>query len=190
MTTDPVDDDAALLGRIAAREESALERFYRKHASAVYGFALRTVKNPVDASELLNEVMLEVWNKAASFAGRSSVRTWLLSITHHKAVDLVRRNARHDHDDESRIDTEAPERQTGSPLDLELACEDGAHVRVCLDGLASGHRQVVYLTFFEGRSYPEIATILGIPDGTVKTRMLHAKRRLLDCLRQFLPAGE
>jgi RNA polymerase sigma-70 factor (ECF subfamily) len=185
-----MDDDKALLEGIVARDESALERFYRKHSTTVYRFALRTLRNPVEASELLNEVMLEVWDKAGNYAGRASVRTWLLSITHHKAVDLVRRNARHDHEDEERIDVEAPQFHAGSLLDMEVSRESGGHVRTCVDALPHGHRQVVYLTFFEGCSYPEIAETLGVPQGTVKTRMLHARQKLLDCIQRLTGARE
>lgn len=181
-----MDDDKALLQGIIAGQESALEQFYRKYSGMVYNFALRTVKNPVDASEVMNEVMMEVWHKATGFTGKSSVKTWLFSITHHKSVDMVRRNVRHDHEDETHIDENSPDRM-GCSLEIgEIARENQGHVKLCLEELGQRHRQVVYLTFFEGSSYPEIARILSIPEGTVKTRMLHAKKLLLACLSRFL----
>lgn len=181
-----MDDDKSLLKGIIAGQESALERFYHRYSGTVYNFALRTVKNPVDASEVMNEVMLEVWNKASSFNNRSSIKTWLLSITHHKAVDLVRRNVRHDHEDESHIDYDASGHSC-SPLEMgEIMRQDRQHVKICLEKLGQGQRQVVYLTFFEGFSYPEIAATLSVPEGTVKTRMMHAKKLLLGCLKRFL----
>lgn len=179
-------DDLQLIEAIVGRQEAAMEQFYKRYSAAVYAFALKTLKNPVDANETLNEVMLEVWQRAATFERRSSVKTWLLSITHHRAVDRVRRNARHDHVDETHIDEQAPDQLSCSLLDIELASENAGHVRTCLDELKPGHRQVVHLTFFEGFSYPEIAQTLQIPDGTVKTRMLNAKKLLMACLSRFL----
>ncbi len=178
--------DEELLKQIASGDQVAMECFYKRHSGAVYGFALKTVKNPVDAGEVLNEVMMEVWKKGDSFSGGSSVKTWLLAIVHHKAVDHVRKSARHDHDDESSIDHDAGDNVTCSVLDLQLSAEDGRHVKTCLGELANGHRQVVYLTFYEGYSYPDIAGILDIPEGTVKTRMMTAKKLLLSCLSRFL----
>ncbi|MBV1789667.1 sigma-70 family RNA polymerase sigma factor [Marinobacterium sp. D7] len=182
-----MDEDKALLDAIIARQESALESFYRKYSGLVYSFALRTLKNPVDASEVMNEVMLEVWNRASSFAYKSSIKTWLLSITHHKAVDMVRRNVRHDHEDETEIDPESADQLSCSIEQGEISSENSGHIRYCMDGLGMAQRQVIYLTFFEGCSYPEIAATLDIPEGTVKTRMMHAKKLLLACLGRLIP---
>ncbi|MGD2118639.1 MAG: sigma-70 family RNA polymerase sigma factor [Chromatiales bacterium] len=178
-------EDRLLLEQIASGREAAMETFYRRYSNNVYGFAMKTLHNPVDAAEILNEVMLEVWKKASNYAGKSSVKTWLLSITHHKAVDLVRRNSRHDHEDETHID-ESAQGIAGSLLDGALADERGVFVRQCMEGLSQSHRQVVHLTFFEECSYPEIAETLDIPQGTVKTRMMHAKKKLFDCLKKML----
>jgi len=179
-------NDKELLDQIADHKESAMEVFYKKYSGIVYAFAFKTLHNPVDANEIVNEVMMEVWKKAHTFAGKSTIKTWLLSITHHKSVDLVRKNVRHDHEDESHIDEQSPDNISCSLLDLEVASENNAHVKTCVNELANGHRQVVHLTFFEGLSYPEISTILEIPQGTVKTRMLHAKKQLLACISRFL----
>lgn len=176
--------DETLLASIARGDEQAMETFYGRHSSAVYYFASKTLNNGADAAEVLNEVMMEVWRKADTFSGKSTVKTWLLSITHHKAVDTVRRKARHDATDEvpEQVDDE-------SQCSLELAqsgVEDKERVKRCLQELKEGHRQVVYLTFFEGVAYPDIAGILGIPPGTVKTRMMHAKNQLKACLARLL----
>lgn len=181
---DTTDSDEALLAAIAGGSEAAMEKFYRRHAGAVCQFALRTVQNSADAAEIMNEVMLEVWRKAASFAGQSKVRTWLFSVTHHKAVDAVRRKARHDHHDEVQEDSAFT--PACSLDDARAGAEDAQRVQRCLGELRDGHRQVVYLTFFEGLAYPEIAGILSIPEGTVKTRMMHAKKQLQACLARLL----
>lgn len=180
--------DQSLLEDIANENQAAMESFYKRHASAVYGFAMKTLQNPVDASEVVNEVMLEVWKKAASFEGKSAVKTWLLSITHHKSVDLIRRSQRHHHESDEHIDEKLNENPACSVLDGQLSAENAGHIKTCMNELQNGHRQVVYLTFFEGFSYPEIARTLEIPDGTVKTRMMHAKKALFACLNRFLNA--
>jgi len=176
------------LTAIAAGDQQAMAEFYRRHSSLVYRFATKTLHNGADAAEVMNEVMLEVWRKAGSFAGRSRVTTWLLGITHHKAVDSVRRKARHD----SQELEEDSETSLHCHVDLDevvAGARNARHVRRCLDELKSGHRQVVYLTFFEGMPYPEIATVLDIPAGTVKTRMMHAKKLLQGCLGRLVPGA-
>lgn len=179
--------DENLLQRIADGDQSAMERFYRRHSAAVYQFAMKTLHNGADAAEVLNEVMMEVWLKAQSFSGNARVSTWLLSITHHKAVDMVRRKSRHDGGQELQENT-----LVSSTCSLEMAqsgVENSRYVRRCMDELKSGHRQVVYLTFFEGYAYPEIAEVLQIPAGTVKTRMMHAKKLLMSCLTRLAGKG-
>lgn len=178
------DTDVQLLLRIAAGEQAALRQFYERFHGVVYQFSLRTLANGADAAEVLNEVMLEVWRRAASFEGQSLVRTWLLSITRNKSVDLLRRKRPGESFDDSHLDGEA---DGHCPLSAGLALQQqGEQVRQCLDKLKDSHRQVVYLTFFEELSYPQIAAIMGIPGGTVKTRMMHAKQQLLQCLRRLL----
>ncbi|WP_068828997.1 sigma-70 family RNA polymerase sigma factor [Pseudomonas sp. BMS12] len=177
--------DEQLLQRIAGGDQQALRQFYERFHGVVYQFSLRTLHNGADAAEVLNEVMLEVWRRAASFAGQSQVRTWLLSITRYKSIDLLRRKRPTELLDEASLEVEGAGESCPASLAIELG-QQGAQVRQCLDRLKEGHRQVVYLTFFEELSYPEIAEIMAIPNGTVKTRMLHAKQQLLQCLRRLL----
>ncbi|SIQ63110.1 sigma-70 family RNA polymerase sigma factor [Aquipseudomonas alcaligenes] len=179
------DTDAQLLQRIAGGDQRALRQFYERFHGVVYQFSLRTLHNGADAAEVLNEVMLEVWRRAATFAGQSQVRTWLLSITRYKSIDLLRRKRPSELLDEAALEDEAAGEACPAILAIELG-QQGAQVRQCLERLKDGHRQVVYLTFFEELSYPQIAEIMAIPNGTVKTRMLHAKQQLLQCLRRLL----
>ncbi|MEX1032600.1 MAG: sigma-70 family RNA polymerase sigma factor [Cellvibrionaceae bacterium] len=172
--------DLDLLTAIAKKDEQAMERFYNQYSGLVYQFAFKTLQNGPDAAEVMNEVMLEVWRKAASFKGSSKVKTWLLSVTHNKAVDAVRRNARHDGTEELDADAHtAPQCQLD---DAVATAQHAKFVQHCLQKLKLIHRQVVYLTFFEGLPYPEIAKVLNVPNGTVKTRMLHGKKLLQNCL--------
>jgi len=180
--------DAQLLQRMAAGEQSALRLFYDRFHSAVYQFSLRTVNNSADAADVLNAVMLEAWQRAGTFAGQSQVRTWLFSITRNKSVDLLRRKRPSELLDESTQETaDGDFCEYSAALELQ---QQGAQVRQCMDKLKDSHRQVVYLTFFEELAYPDIAEVMGIPLGTVKTRMLHAKQQLLQCLRRLLSKDE
>lgn len=174
------EDLRLLLERIASGDESALERFYQGQAGQVYRFLQARLRDASAASELLNEVMMEVWRTANRFEGRSQVRTWLLSIAHHKMVDHLRRSCRHAGDelDESLADDETP----GADR-LVNALQEGFLLRRCLDRLSDVQRLVVHLAFFEDLSYPEIAEIVDCPVGTVKTRMFHAKRAIKHCLQ-------
>jgi len=190
MSTEAERAEAAargLLGDIAAGNQRALEAFYRDYHGAVYQFALRLTRNPADAAELVNESMLEVWKAASTFRGGSRVRTWLLSIVNHRAVDLLRRKQRHggavELDDELVDDGACP------IPDVLAGAQNARHVRACIDRLPERQRQVVHLTFFEQLAYPEIAQVLDVPAGTVKTRMMHAKAKLMHCLAGFFGRG-
>ena len=175
-------DDGELLRRIATGSESALSEFYRRYQSRVYSFALQRLGNQADAAEVLNEVMLEVWRGSRNFEGRAKATTWLLGIAHHKSIDLLRKRGRHQTDSlVSEIEDARPDPGPAAVAGVE----NSRQVRVCMDELPGAQRHVVYLTFFEDLSYPEIARILEIPEGTVKTRMFHARKLLYRCLERL-----
>lgn len=167
-----------LLTRIAGGDQAALLAFYETFHARVYAFALKRLNNAADAADVLNEVMLEVWRRAAGFEGRSKASTWVLGIAHHKVIDILRRRRTNlvddDIDDVPSDDANAMETLAGA--------NDATMVRRCLELLSDAHRLVVHLAFFDDLSYPEIAEIANCPLGTVKTRMHHAKRQLKRCL--------
>jgi len=177
------DDYTTLLRNIAAGSEQALKEFYQAFHSSVYAFALKLLKDPVDAAEILNEVMMEVWRGASRFEGRSRARTWVMGITHHKIVDQLRRRGRHKTEE---IDPDIPDENASVVLDAIVSAENARFIQLCMEKLSDAHRQVVHLTFFEDFSYPEIAQILNCPLGTVKTRMFHAKQLLKKCLARLM----
>jgi RNA polymerase sigma-70 factor (ECF subfamily) len=171
--------DAELLARIAAGSEQALADFYRRYQARVYNFAQQRLDNAADAAEVLNEVMLEVWRGAQAFQGRARVSTWLLGIAHHKSIDLLRKRGRREADS---LDFDIGDDRPDPGPTAVAGAQDSKQVRICLGQLPDAQRQVVYLTFFEDLPYPEIARILEIPEGTVKTRMFHARKSLAHCL--------
>lgn len=179
-----LDDDNKLIEKIAAGEQAAMEVFYKKHSQMTYAFAFKTLNNEADATEVVNEVMLEVWRKAAGFEGKSKVTTWLFSITHNKAVDLVRKNTRHNRELEVEEHNEAA---AHCELSLQqMDSQNKAIIQRCMTRLKSAQKEVVHLTFFSELSYKDIARILHVPEGTVKTRMMHAKSQLADCVNKLM----
>jgi RNA polymerase sigma-70 factor (ECF subfamily) len=153
----------------------------------VFQFALRLVNNTADAAELANETMLEVWRAAARFAGESRVRTRLFGIVNHRAIDLLRRRKRrHEHADE--LDDIPDEAAACSIADVIGGAQDARHVRGCVAQLPERQKAVVHLAFFEELSYPEVAQVLDVPVGTIKTRIMHAKQRLQHCLAKLFSA--
>lgn len=185
MTTHPAPDLTGLVRHVAQGQRDALAELYRQVERPIYAFALSRLGNPDAAGDLLHEVMLAVWKQAGSFGGRSRALTWILGITHHKIVDSLRRAG--------RWQAEPPDEALGddapSPHDLAALDQRKDAVREAVASLPDHHRQVVHLAFFEDLSYPEVARILDIPEGTVKTRMFHAKKALLRRLRAHVEGG-
>lgn len=183
MTLNMDTNDQSLLQNIVAQNQQAMEVFYHRFSSLVYRFAMRTLNSPVDAAEVVNEVMMEVWRKAHTFEEKSSIKTWLLSITHHKSVDLLRKSVRHEHESDEHLDAII---DPICPITkLQDALSNQKYVQTCLQTLSDSHRQVVQLTFFDELSYPEISEILAVPSGTIKTRIMHAKKQLLACVSRL-----
>lgn len=168
-----------LIEQMAQGHESALVEFYRVFEPKIFAFAKIRLNDSHEATDLLHEVMWEVWRSAGRFEGRSSVTSWVFGIAHHKVVDRIRSRSKHQAeplDDTTEIESEQ---------DLEALITQkqmGDHLQRCMEGLSDDHRQVVHLAFFEDFSYREISEIVGSPEGTLKARMFHAKQALKRCL--------
>jgi len=163
------------LERIARRDRVAFEELYREYGPRVFRFAVRMIRDETKAEEVTNDVMVEVWKSAGQFKGRSAASTWIFSIARHRALNAVRRKqiptTDLDHAGEIRDESEDPMASTDQSTTSDL-------LRTALDQLSNDHREVVELTFFHGMNYKEIAKIVECPEGTVKTRMFHAKKQL------------
>jgi RNA polymerase sigma-70 factor (ECF subfamily) len=179
-------DDRELLSRMAKGDQSALDAFYRAYEGRVYRFIRSKLNDSFDAADVLNEVMFEVWRNAGRFEGRSSVSTWVLGIAHHKTIDRIRRRKP---GESVELDPEMAEEGTPDAAQTLSAAQDAEQVRRCVDQLSEAHRSVVHLAFFEDLPYGEIADIVGCPEGTVKTRMFHAKKALMKCLQGLKEMG-
>ena len=165
-------EDRELLSRIATGDEAAFKRLYARYADRVFRYALTLLRNRHLAEEVVQETMVAVWEGAGSFKGSSRVSTWIFGVARNQAHALLRREAR-------------GARTANEPLvlpDPAGQVEKVERVRSALERLPPQQREVVFLAFYEGLSYREIAGILRIPEGTVKSRMYYAKRTLAEVL--------
>jgi RNA polymerase sigma-70 factor (ECF subfamily) len=159
--------------RLAERgDENAFEVVYDRHETAAYSLAYRMMGAQAPAQDVVQEAFLSLWRSGAYHDGsRGSVRTWILSVVHHRAIDALRRRTRHD----SKIldDEHVQDRiESGDRTDADvIEREQSRAVRAALDALPLEQRRVITLAYFGGFTHSEIARILDAPIGTVKGRM-------------------
>jgi RNA polymerase sigma factor (sigma-70 family) len=173
--------DAELVARLAARDTAALDALYARHGRAAFSLARRICADESLAEEVVQEVFLVLWRDPSRFdRTRGSVVSWLLTLVHHKAVDAVRREAtRRRH----HVPTEEPDATATQPSADRAALGSviAEHVRAALRRLPTEQRQALGLAYFGGYTQREVASITGVPIGTVKSRMFTgvAKLRVL-----------
>jgi RNA polymerase sigma-70 factor, ECF subfamily len=164
--------DEALLRAVAAGDAAALTRLYERHAGALFGYLYRLAGDRMTAEEILQDTMLAVWRSAAAFAGRSKVTTWLFGVARRQAHNRLRGR--------SGLETigvplpDPPEPGAG-PDELAIAAAGGTPVAAAIDRLPEHHRDVIALVFVAGLPLADVAEVLAIPVGTVKSRLHHAR---------------
>ncbi len=180
--------DGALVVAIGRYHESALAEAYRRHGGAVYGLARRLLREPAVAEDIVQEVFLRLWHDPERYdPERGSLRSFLLALTHGRSIDRLRA----DHSRREREEREARQAATAG-YDLELEVIDytvAEAVREALAALPTDERQAIELAYFEGHSYREVATALGQPEGTIKSRIRSGLRRLRGSLSEAGVAG-
>jgi RNA polymerase sigma-70 factor (ECF subfamily) len=166
-------DERALLASVANGEQGALVALYQRYQRPLFVYLLRLLRDEGLAEEILQDVIVAIWQGAAQFAGRSRVSTWVFGIAHHQAAQAARRRA---------LPLVSPEEYT------ELSDDDQHAERVtfalalqedlafALETLAPIHREALELVLTHGFSYEEAAMITAVPPGTVKSRVNHARR--------------
>lgn len=155
-----------------------MRRLYERHYDALLSFIRVRSGDEALAADVVQDAMLDVWRTAARYKPTASVKTWLFTIARNKMVDRMRASHRlHFTDDVPETVDNAP-----NPEAVVAASEDASRVKACLEKLKEAQRSIIQLAFFEGLTYGEIAEIEGIPAGTVKTRIFHAKQLLIRCL--------
>ena len=180
-------DDHQLLERIAAKDKDALNILYNRYMTPVYSLSLHMLKQPPLAEEVTQDVFLNIWLKAASFnASRGNPRSWIMSVTHHRVVDVIRARRRtytmsdpEGYETLERLPSSEPsvESQVAQSLDRERIVR-------ALATLPDNQREVIELAYFEGYSQSEMADRLSQPLGTIKTRVRLAMQKLRTTLQE------
>lgn len=153
---------------------------YDRAAPAVLGTVRRILRNPAQSEEVMQEVLLEVWRTAARFdPAAGSAAAWISMLAHRRAVDRVRSEQRAAQREVRSATAEIGYDQVAEAVEASL---DRERVRRCLDGLTELQRESLTLAYYGGYSYREVAQLLDVAVGTVKTRMRDGLIRLRDCL--------
>jgi RNA polymerase sigma factor (sigma-70 family) len=177
--TPAVLEDEDLLARVADGSADALTELYRRHSRGLFGFLLRLCGDRGTAEEVLQDTLLAVWRSAAGYQRRSAPRTWLYGVARRQAHNRLRTRAP---DQVSWDGVPDPATTTPGPEETALARAEATEVTRALATLALPQREILVLTFLDDLTQSEVATILGIPVGTVKSRLHHARRALAQAL--------
>ena len=182
LRSDPAASDGELAARIRRGDEDAFDVLYRQYGPSCYGLARRVLADDGLAQDVVQEVFVAFWRQPDRYdPSRGRLAGWLLGITHHRAVDLVRREQRHRSRRVSLDALTGLPGDTNVPEQVDLALRAG-RTRAGLAALPDAQRDVLLLAYYGGLTQREIAARLDIPLGTVKSRTLTAMLRLRDTL--------
>ena len=177
---------AGLLSRVALGDQRAFEALYGQTSAHLYAVALRIVREPAAAEEILQEAFVSVWHHAGSYdAAKSQPVTWLASIVRNRCLDQLRRREL-DTVTLTAEDEDSPEFDIAdaalTPAELLLRGAEAQSVRECVETLDAGPRQAIAMAFFQGLSHAELAVHLREPLGTIKSWVRRGLERLKRCL--------
>ena len=181
--------DLELVTAAQQGDQAAFGALVEKYQAMAYSQALRMVGNPDDAADATQDAFLNAWRALPGFQGQSSFSTWLYRLTSNACIDLLRRSKRRptlsitvaDEDEEGPQETDIPDERWSPERELERK-ETRQTVRSGLSALSPEHREVLALREFEGLSYQEIAQLLELEEGTVKSRLSRGKKLLREKL--------
>jgi RNA polymerase sigma-70 factor, ECF subfamily len=174
-------DLPGLMVRVARGDHRAFELLYGELAGPVYGVVRQVLRDPAQSEEIAQEVLLEIWRTAARFdPAKGSPAAWALTIAHRRAVDRVRSEAASSRREE-KVAADAVG-ELDDVAEVVATTLDHQRVRRCLDGLTEIQRESIKLAYYGGYSYPQVAQLLGVALGTVKTRIRDGLIRMRDCL--------
>ncbi len=177
ISTHQLLDDAGLASAIVDRDEGALAEAYRRHGDGCFALARRVLFDRALAEEVVQEIFVRLWNRPERYEpARGSLRSFLIAQAHGRSVDLLRaetaRRRREERETRQRI---------SDPIDLErevVSLNEAEAVRTALASLPDPERDAIELAYFGGHTYREVATLLGQPEGTVKSRIRAGMLRL------------
>ena len=167
------EEELALLRLVARGDRSALTRLYLMYHARLFKFVFRLTRSYATADELVNDIMLVVWEKAGSFRGESKVSTWIFGIAYKQTM---RRVTRKQLQLSPLTDLEDSGHDIGAAMEIEDWIKQGLHA------LPAAQQLTVVLVFYLGLTYEETAAVTDCPVNTVKTRMFHARRKLKEYL--------
>jgi RNA polymerase sigma-70 factor (ECF subfamily) len=171
-------DDATLVAMTLGGNSEAFATLVERYDRAVYHLAYRTVRNPEEARDVAQEAFFKAFRSLRTFKPGAKFSTWIFSITYHACCDRLNRRKRYSNE-------EFPERADAAPgpESQTVAADQARRLRAAIEALPEKYRTAITLYHLQGRQYEEIAQVLGIPLGTVKTHLFRAKeqlRKLLD----------
>lgn len=172
--------DDALIAAIAKGDKSAMQVLFARHSTRIYRFIARRTGNAALAEDVVSEVFLDVWRRASRFEGRSTVATWLLAIARHKALNAMRHATELPLDDATALSVADTADDPEAIAHKKNRC---AIVQKCLAQLSPSHREILDLIYYHQRPVTEVARIVGVPEGTVKTRMFYARKHMAQLLQ-------
>lgn len=187
----PTDDE--LIERIRNGDQAAMRRLVDRHQRRLYQLALGILKDHEDALDVVQEAFIKVHSNLSKFKGDSAFYTWIYRITYNLSIDVVRKSGRgHTVAVEDSTLTDEGEQyepygeQSQSPQKAALRGELGAHLQRALATLSENHRAIIVMREVDGLSYEELSDALGVPKGTVMSRLFHARQKMQIALREYL----
>ena len=168
------EEDQQLIRAIADRDQSAFGVVYQKYNRRIYNYLRHIIQDEVGAEDVLQEVFLAVWQGAARFKQKSSVKTWIYRIAYKQSITWLRRHPRKN----NQIGLDDVTDEGSSPEEGAISDIRSAQLQKAMANLTPKHRAVLELAFLQEMSYADIAVILDCPVGTVKSRMSYALRNL------------
>ncbi|MFO8080182.1 MAG: sigma-70 family RNA polymerase sigma factor [Armatimonadota bacterium] len=187
-----------LVERARQGDRTAFGQLVDEYKDKIYNYVARMLNDPYEAEDVTQEAFLRAYKSLPRFRGASSFHTWLYRIASNLAIDVVRKRKRQDptfsldeplESDDGEYERELPD-ETGGPEDRTSTRETRVAVRRAIMDLPEKLRDVMILYELQGETYEDIADILDVPLGTVKSRLFNARNRLKDSLRELVEAGE
>jgi RNA polymerase sigma factor (sigma-70 family) len=176
--------ERALVERLSGGDESALAELYDRYGGFVYGLAVRTLVDRQAAEDITQEVFVSLWVRPERIQlGRGTLRGYLGTLTHRRAVELIRREEARKRR-EGRVAREAS--HVPDTADAVIRSDTTGRVHAALARLPAPQREALELAYFQGYTYRQVADVLGIPEGTAKSRMRLALARIAEALRPEL----
>jgi len=169
-----------LLIHVARGDQDAFEQLYDRLAGPAYGVIRRVLRDPSQSEEVTQEVLLEVWRTAARFdPAMGGAATWVMTIAHRRAIDRVRSSAAAAEREQKTAQVNPLRDEVADAVEASL---DRERVRRCLDGLTEVQRESITLAYYGGYSYRQVAELLSVTLGAIKTRIRDGLIRMRDCL--------